>query len=131
MLKLAKYARYAKSITVKAPDAGVNSVRLTAVYKGNLCDDEEVHVALNQNGQSHTFQEKTEYMGAQHWGTWTSTRPIHILKGTIVTGTEERNFEIKPMDFCNEVVPNLSFSLHPEQSHVQVNNPSRKILFNA
>ena len=53
MNQMVKYAKYAKSITVKAPESGVTSVKLTAVYKGKLCDDEERSVTLTQNGQSH------------------------------------------------------------------------------
>ena len=121
--KLAKYAKYAKSITVKAPENGVTSVKLTAVYKGNLCDDEKVNVTLTQNGQTYTFPEMTEYIAAQHWGTWTSIRPIHLLKGTITNGKGEgKSFEVIPKDYCNQVIPNLEFSLHHEHQPVKMIN---------
>ena len=122
MNQMVKYAKYAKSITVKAPESGVTSVKLTAVYKGKLCDDEERSVTLTQNGQSHTFPKLTEYIGAQHWGTWTSDRPIHVLKGTITNGKGEHQFEIKPTEYCNEVIQNLAFSLHHEPEHVKMMN---------
>ena len=121
--KIAKYAKYAKSITVKAPENGVTSVKLTAVYKGNLCDDEKVNVTLTQNGQSYTFPEMTEYIASQHWGTWTAIRPIHLLKGTITNGKGEgKSFEVNPKDYCNQVIPNLEFSLHHELQPVKMIN---------
>ena len=120
MLKLSKYAKYAKSITVKAPETGVTSVRLTAVYKGNLCNDEKVTVTMTENGQTHTFPEKTELHAAQTWGKWTAVRPIHKVEGTITNRTGEHHFELKPADYCDGVLPNLAFSLHHDPEHVKM-----------
>ena len=123
MNQMVKYAKYAKSISVKAPEKGVTSVKLTAVYKGNLCDDEERTITLTQNGQSYTFPKLTEYIGAHgQMNTWTSDRPIHVLKGTITNGKGEHKFEVKPNEYCTEVIPNLSFSLHHEPEHVKMMN---------
>ena len=108
-----RFARYAKSVTIKVPENGVSSVRLTAIYKGNFCDDEKATITLNKNGQTHTFPEKTEYISAQY-GSWTSTRPIHTIKGTIYYtygNGEGKSFEFKPMESCNEVVDNIAFNL--------------------
>lgn len=113
-----KYAKYAKSVTVKAPETGVSTIQLTAVYQGNTVEDESVSVTLTQ-GQSYTFPEKTEYMGSQHWGTWTSVRPIHIIRGTINGGGTV--FEANPKEYCNEVVDNLEFNIHHEPHHLHLN----------
>ena len=112
MLRLAnRYARYAKSVTIKAPEKGIASVHLTAIYKGNFGDDEKSTVTLNKNGQIHTFPEQTEYISAQS-GSWTSTRPIHTIKGIIYNGKGEgKSFELKPMESCNDVVHNIAFNL--------------------
>ena len=121
MLRLVnKYARYAKSVTIKAPEKGISSVRLTAIYKGNFCDDEKAMATLNQDGQTHTFHEKTEYISAQS-GSWTSTMPIHVIKGTIynVKG-EEKSFELKPMESCTEVVQNIEFNLDHSRNPVEM-----------
>ena len=69
-----------------------------------------------------TSPKLTEYIGAQHWGTWTSDRPIHVLKGTITNGKGEHQFEVKPTEYCNEVIQNLAFSLHHEPEHVKMMN---------
>ena len=73
-----KPPKYAKSVTVQAPENGVTLVQLTAIYKGNEKDDETVTVTLTKEGESHTFPEKTEDMGS-----WTAVRPIHVIKGQI------------------------------------------------
>ena len=51
MLTIAKYAKYAKSIKVKALESGVAPVKLTTICKGDMCDDENVDVALTRNGK--------------------------------------------------------------------------------
>lgn len=122
-----KYAKYAKSITVKAPESGVSfPIEVTAVYKGNTVEDESVSVTLTQNGQSHTFPKRTEYMGTQHWGTWTSDMPIHIIKGTI-NGTG-KVFEAKPKEYCNDVVQNLEFIIEPEHEPEHIKMITENVL---
>ena len=106
-----KPPKYAKSVTVTAPESGVTSIEVTAVYKGNKAEDEAVSVTLTENGQSHTFPEKTEDMG-----TWTAVRPIHIVKGAIGEG---KTFEAQPADHCNGVVANMKFTLHHESGHIK------------
>ena len=113
-----QYARYAKSVTVKAPEQGISSIRLTAIYKGHFTDEEKVTVTLTKRGQTHTFPEKTEYISAQY-GSWTSTRPIHIIKGSIFNGKGEgKCFELKPMECCKDVVDNIVFNLNHWQEGV-------------
>ena len=122
MLRLAnRYARYAKSVTIKVPENGISSVRLTAIYKGNFCDDEKATVRLSEiDGQTHTFPEKTEYISAQY-GSWTSTMPIHTIKGTIYNGIgESKSFELNPMESCNEVVDNIAFNLDHGRNPVEM-----------
>ena len=41
-----KPPKYAKSVTVTAPDDGVTSIKVTAVYKGNKAEDEAVTITL-------------------------------------------------------------------------------------
>ena len=109
-----KPPKYAKSVTVQAPENGVSLVQLTAIYKGNEKDDETVTVTLTKDGESHTFPEKTEDMGS-----WTAVRPIHVIKGQI--GDEGgKIFEVKPEDHCTGVVGHLKFTLHHEGEHIQV-----------
>ena len=103
--------KYAKSVTVTAPDNGVASIEVIAVYKGQKLEDESVSVTLTENGQSHTFPEKTEDMG-----TWTAVRPIHVIKGVIGEG---KSFEAKPEDHCNGVVAHMKFTLHHEPGHIK------------
>ena len=50
-----KPPKYAKSVTVQAPENGVTLVQLTAIYKGNESDDETVTVTLTKDGESHTW----------------------------------------------------------------------------
>merc|ERR1712001_288473 len=100
--------KYAKSVTVQAPDQGVTTIQVTAVYKGNKVEDEAVTVTLTENGQSHTFPEKTEDMG-----TWQAVRPIHLIKGELGE-QKEKVFEAKPEDHCSGVVAHMKFSLHHE-----------------
>ena len=106
-----KPPKYAKSVTVTAPETGVSSIEVTAVYKGNKAEDEAVSITLTENGQSHTFPEKTEDMG-----TWTAVRPIHIVKGAIGEG---KTFEAQPADHCNGVVANMKFTLHHKPGHIK------------
>ena len=106
-----KPPKYAKSVTVTAPESGVSTIEVTAVYKGNKAEDEAVSVTLTENGQSHTFPEKTEDMG-----TWTAVRPIHIIKGAIGEG---KRFEAQPAEHCNGVVANMKFTLHHEPGHIK------------
>ena len=108
-----KPPKYAKSVTVTAPDDGVTYIKVTAVYKGNKAEDEAVTITLIENGQSHTFPEKTEDMG-----TWTAVRPIHVVKGVI--GEGEKTFEAQPADHCNGVVANMKFTLHHEPGHIKL-----------
>ena len=105
--------KYAKSITVKAPEDGVTAIKVTAVYKGNKVEDEHVTVTLTGNGQSHTFPEMTENMG-----TWTAVRPIHLIKGEIGDGGKQ--FETRPEEHCNGIVVNLAYSLHHEGDHIKL-----------
>ena len=102
--------KYTKSVTVQAPENGVTSIQVTAVYKGNQVENEVVTVTLTENGQSHTFAEKTEDMG-----TWTAVRPILLIKGQLGEGKE---FEAKPEDHCSGVVAHMKFSLHHEPEHI-------------
>merc|ERR1711974_459768 len=107
------YAKYAKSVSFKVPEKGASAVRLTAIYKGNLCDDEKVTVILNEKGQTYTFPEKTEYMAAQPCGSWNQSRPIHTIEGTIYNEKGQgTNFEVKPMEYCHNVANNLAFGLN-------------------
>ena len=106
--------KYAKSVTVKAPENGVTLVKVTAIYKGNKVEDEVVTVTLTQDGQLHTFPEMTENMG-----TWTAVRPIHTIKGSIGEG-QDKVFETRPEEHCNGVVSNLEFSLHHEPEHIKL-----------
>lgn len=120
-----KHEKCAKSITIKAPESGVSSIQVTALYKGQLVEDESVTITLTQNGQSHTFPEMTEYMGStmgriwgQHGGTWASAMPIDKIKVTI--NGEGKVFEANPKEYCNDVVQNLAFSLHHEPEHIKM-----------
>ena len=40
--------KYAKSVTVQAPEQGVTTIQVTAVYKGNQVEDEVVTVKLTE-----------------------------------------------------------------------------------
>ena len=105
--------KYAKSVTVQAPESDVSSVQVTAVYKGNQVEDESITITLTENGQSHTFPEKTEDMGS-----WTAVRPIHLIKGHI--GEGEKHFEAKPEDHCSGVVAHMKFTLHHDAEHIKL-----------
>ena len=107
-----KPPKYTKSVTVQAPESGVTSIQVTAVYKGNKAEDEIVTITLTENGQSHTFAEKTEDMG-----TWTAVRPILLIKGQLGEG-EKKVFEAKPEDHCSGVVAHMKFSLHHGPGHI-------------
>ena len=115
-----KYARYAKSVTIKTSANGLSPVHLTAIYKGNFCDDEKVTITLTEKGQTHTFPEKTEYISAQY-GCWTTTMPIHTIKGTIYNFKGDgKCFELKPMESCNDVVDNIAFTLEHDGKDVDM-----------
>ena len=106
-----KPPKYAKSVTVQAPETGVNSIKVTAVYKGNQVKDESITVTLTEDGQSHTFPEKTEDMG-----TWFAVMPIHIIKGEI----GENEFQASPGDYCDGVEAHLKFTLHHQPDHIRL-----------
>ena len=116
------YAKYAKSVSFKVPEKGASAVRLTAIYKGNLCDDEKVTVFLNEKGQTYTFPEKTEYMVAHgQLPAWNQTRPIHTIEGTIYNEKGQgTNFEVKPMEYCNNVANNVAFCLNKDSKRVEM-----------
>eukprot|EP00090_Calanus_glacialis_P001129 TRINITY_DN10793_c0_g1_i2.p1 TRINITY_DN10793_c0_g1~~TRINITY_DN10793_c0_g1_i2.p1 ORF type:complete len:108 (-),score=46.20 TRINITY_DN10793_c0_g1_i2:167-490(-) len=94
--------KYTKSVTVTAHDA---SIIVSARYASSKEEDETVVEVEVGQGESHTFEEKTEDMG-----TWRAVRKILALKGKI----EGEEFEKICEEDCEGIHGNIHYTVHKE-----------------
>merc|ERR1712179_261415 len=95
--------QYTKTVTVTAHDTPVT---ITVRYSSNKEEETVVEVELAE-GESHTFEEKTEDMGS-----WQAVRKILSVKGKI----DGEEFEKTCEDDCEGIHANIHYTVHKEKT---------------
>merc|ERR1711872_645842 len=94
--------KYTKTVTVTAHDTPAT---ISVVYDSNKEDKTVVEVELAQ-GESHTFEEKTEDMGS-----WQAVRKILTVRGKINDAEFEKTCEYD----CEGIHSNIHYTVHKEE----------------
>eukprot|EP00092_Neocalanus_flemingeri_P091894 GFUD01116586.1.p1 GENE.GFUD01116586.1~~GFUD01116586.1.p1 ORF type:complete len:151 (+),score=49.63 GFUD01116586.1:25-477(+) len=94
--------KYTRSVTVTAEDTDIT---ITVRYGASKEEDEIVVVKEIGEGESHTFEEKSEDMGS-----WQNVRKILSIKGQI--GEDGEVFEKLCETDCEGVHSNIHYTVH-------------------
>eukprot|EP00092_Neocalanus_flemingeri_P094264 GFUD01119856.1.p1 GENE.GFUD01119856.1~~GFUD01119856.1.p1 ORF type:complete len:127 (+),score=39.37 GFUD01119856.1:46-381(+) len=98
--------KYTRSVTVTAEDTDIT---ITVRYGASKEEDEIVVVKEIGEGESHTFEEKSEYMSAGYVS-WKNVRKILSIKGQI--GEDGEVFEKLCETDCEGVHSNIHYTVH-------------------